>query len=525
MKRIIMLLLCVCLLFTACTGSKQESRSTVENLDSYPIETDVTLTYFRNPPASLTTMVSNYGETNFAKEFAKRTGVNIEYIQPATGQLAEAFNLMMASGEYADIMEVNWISQYAGGPSKAINDGVILDLNDYKEYFPGLLSVLNSDKDYMRQIQTDEGQLYGFPMIQPSPKLVCTTGPAVRKDWLDELGLKMPKTVEDWENMLTAFKEKKGATAPLSFNYEGGSYYMFTLLEAVPEMYIDEGNVKYGPMQPEYKNALETLCSWYKKGLLDKNIVSIDDKLLGSQLLNGATGASFLSGGREIGQYMTSGTQKDSKFELAGVRYPSKESGTANAYMPVAYPVSISSVSAISAQCEHPELAAKVLDYIYTEEGQLFSNFGIEGDTYTMVDGKPVYAEKITKNSEGLTMSQMLAMNVKAGSGGSFVVSEEYLNQYYQLPQQKAALEEWVNGYEESMKHRMPNVTPSTDESSEYASIMNEVNKYVNQMVAKFITGAESIENYDSFINQIKKLKIERAVEIQQSAYDRYIKR
>ena len=525
MKRIVMLLLCVCLLFTACTGGKQESSGTVENLDAYPIETDVTLTYFRNPPASLTTMVSNYGETNFAKEFTKRTGVNIEYIQPASGQLAEAFNLMIASGEYADIMEVNWSSLYAGGPTKAINDGVIIPLNEYKEYMPALSAILEGNEAYKRQITTDEGQLYGFPLIQSSPKLVSTAGPTIRKDWIEELGLKMPETVEDWENMLTAFKEKKGAAAPLSFNYETGSYYMFTLLEAVPEMYIDNGKVKFGPIEPEYKEALETLSRWYKKGLLDKNIVAIDDKMLGSQLLNGETGASFLSGGRQIGQFMVSGVQKDEKFELAGVRYPAKESGKMNAYIPVSYPVGLSSVSAISAQSEYPQLAAKVLDYAYTEEGQLFSNFGVEGDTYTMVDGKPVYTEKITKNTEGLSMSQMLAMNVKAGSGGSFVVSEEYLNQYYQLPQQKSALDEWVKGYDESMKHRIPNVTPSTDESSEYASIMNEVNKYVNQMITKFIMGVESFENYDAFIKQIEKLNIKRAVEIQQSAYERYMKR
>ena len=75
------------------------------------------------------------------------------------------------------------------------------------------------------------------------------------------------------------------------------------------------------------------------------------------------------------------------------------------------------------------------------------------------------------------------------------------------------------------MKRRIPNVTPSLEESSEYASIMNEVNKYVNQMVPKFIMGLESLEEYDAFLEQIKKLKIDRAVEIQQGAYERYMNR
>lgn len=525
MKKILLIVLACCMLLAACSGGEQTNGGKVGNLDSYPLESDVTLTYFRNPPPALSTLVSNYGETNFAKNFAERVGVNIEYIQPAVGQLNEAFNLMMASGEYADMMEVNWLQVYAGGPSKAINDGTIVDLKDYKEYAPALFGILEKNEDYMRQIQTDDGRVYGFPLITGSPRQVSTTGPTVRKDWLDDLGLPVPETIGDWEIMLAAFRDEKGASAPMSFNYTNGSYHMFTLLSAVPEMYVDNGTVKFGPVQPEYREALKTLNKWYSEGLLDKNIASVDDKMLGSQLLNGATGASFLSGGREIGQYMVTGVEKDPNFDLMGVKWPTFEKGKMNECIPVAFPIGIGTVSAVSAQSKSPELAVKVLDYLYTEEGNLFASFGVEGDTHTMVDGRPVYTEKITNNPEGLTMSQALAMNVKAGSSGSFMTSEDYLDQYYQLPQQKAALSEWVKGYEESMKRRIPNVTPSLEESSEYASIMNEVNKYVNQMVPKFIMGLESLEEYDAFLEQIKKLKIDRAVEIQQGAYERYMNR
>ena len=155
----------------------------------------------------------------------------------------------------------------------------------------------------------------------------------------------------------------------------------------------------------------------------------------------------------------------------------------------------------------------------------MLANFGVEGDSHTIVDGKPVYTEKITKNPEGLNMSQALAMNVKAGRNGSFLVSMDYLMQYYEIPQQRDALSQWVKGYDESIKHRMSNVTPSIEEASDYSAIMTEVNKYIDQMVPKFIMGLEPLEKYDEFIAQIEKLNIARAVEIQQSAYDRYINR
>ena len=47
-------------------------------------------------------------------------------------------------------------------------------------------------------------------------------GMAMRKDWLDELGLDVPVTYDDWHNVLTAFKEQKGATAPLWINASAG---------------------------------------------------------------------------------------------------------------------------------------------------------------------------------------------------------------------------------------------------------------------------------------------------------------
>ena len=44
------------------------------------------------------------------------------------------------------------------------------------------------------------------------------SGPIIRADWLEELGLEVPQTIDDWTNVLTAFKEQKGAQAPLTFS-------------------------------------------------------------------------------------------------------------------------------------------------------------------------------------------------------------------------------------------------------------------------------------------------------------------
>lgn len=68
-------------------------------------------------------------------------------------------------------------------------------------------------------------------------------------------------------------------------------------------------------------------------------------------------------------------------------------------------------------------------------------------------------------------------------------------------------------------------MAPRASESKELASIMDNINSYVDDMTYKFIMGVEPIERYSTFIAQIKKLKIDRALAIQQAAYNRFKKR
>lgn len=524
-KRVCLLLLSFIVLLGGCssTGKKAGGNSDID-LSSYPIKTDVVLSYFRAMPSNVSTLVDNYGETNYAKEFEKRVGVKIDYIHPGANAIVEALNLMIASDEIPDIVEYAWTVDYVGGPSKAIYDDVIVSLNDYKEYAPALFKRLSENGEYDKASKTDTGDYYGFPMIQEGSKLSITNGPVVRGDWLKDLGLPEPETLDDWETMLTAFKEKKGAKAPFSFNYAvpGG---FFGLLNASKDAYVKDETVVYGATQPEFKEALTIANRWFTKGLLDNNIASVDGKMAGSQLLSGATGATFLSGGSGIGPYMTSGREQDSNFDLTAVTFPTKNKGEVNSWAPAARPVTGAGTAAITTKCKNPELAAKVLDYVFTDEGYLLSNFGVEGVTYTMENGLPTYTDLITNNPDGLTFAQALGMNVKSGASSSGVVSEAYITQYYTLPQQKKALEAWSASSEASIAKGLPNVTPKTEELSEYASIMNEVQKYRDQMIIKFITGIEPLEKFDEYVETMNQYGLERAMEIQTEAYKRYNER
>lgn len=508
----------VALLLAGC-GKNNNGTLTEDGLDlsSYPIDTDITLTYYMPFRSGAIGLVNNYGETHFAREYEKRTGVKIEYIHPALGQENETLNLMISSNDLADIIEHSW-GTYQGGVGSAISNKIIIGLNDYTKFAPAYFKLLKDNPQWDKPSKTDEGIYYGFQSILESPRLTMTTGPTVRADWLRELGIPEPETISDWEEMLTAFKEKKGASIPFSYT---SAAHALTMLGVHNGLYIDGEEYKHGYSQPELKTALTVLHDWFKKGLLDKNILSVDSKMLDSQVLNNQTGALIASGG-DIERYMQAASEKNQSFELVGVKFPTYERGKNNECMSYSLPVAGFSVAAISAQCKYPKLAMKVLDYLYTDEGYIFANFGTEGYTYTMENDIPTYTDLIVNNPDGLSVMQALSLHVKAGAGGPYVTSEGYINQYYKLPQQQKSLDAWQTGLEESSRHRMQPVSLTPEESEEYSAIISEVVKYAGLMRSKFITGIEPIEKFDEYINTLNQLGLPRALEIQTEALKRY---
>ena len=90
-----------------------------------------------------------------------------------------------------------------------------------------------------------------------------------------------------------------------------------------------------------------------------------------------------------------------------------------------------------------------------------------------------------------------------------------------EFEEQEEAIENW---YKASNALTIPyNVIMTPDESSEYSQLYNEISTYSSEMILKFIMGTEPLENFDKFVQAIEGMGVERAVEIKQAAYDRYM--
>jgi putative aldouronate transport system substrate-binding protein len=98
-----------------------------------------------------------------------------------------------------------------------------------------------------------------------------------------------------------------------------------------------------------------------------------------------------------------------------------------------------------------------------------------------------------------------------------------YIDQYMNNREGKESLDIIQNM--ETLKHNLPLTTPTPAESQEQARIMTEVNTYIQEMATRYILGVENLSSYDNFINTLKRMRLERAVEIQQAAYTRFMAR
>lgn len=495
---------------------------------TYPLKTTETLTSWEGLNNNIITFYSNLADAPFGKQMEKETGVKVKYTHPSSQQSKEQFNLLIASNELPDMIEYDWTGRsagsYPGGPEKAINDKVIIPLNDYiDKYAPNLKKRLAADKELDKMVKTDSGKYYVFPSIR-NPSGLVFRGPMIRKDWLDELGMQMPTTIDEWEKVLKAFKEKKGATAPLSVTYTGGNFEIrdafIGAYKTSNNFYIDDsGKVKYGPIDPQYKDFLALFKKWFAEGLFDKDFALTDTKSLDNKILGGQTGATvgLLSGG--MGSWMDAMKVKNPKFSIVAAPYPTLAKGEKPFIGQMDFKYNPGPSKAITTAAKNPELVVRWLDYAYSEKGGLLMNFGIEGESFTLDNGIPKYTDTIKKNPK-YSLQQMVSQYTKPN--GPYEANEH--RNWNTFPQQDEAVKIWSNT--DAAKHTLPGfLTPTTEESKELGKVLNDINSYKEEMFVKFIVGKEPLENFDKYVEQVKKLNIEKAVKIYQDALTRYNKR
>jgi len=164
-------------------------------------------------------------------------------------------------------------------------------------------------------------------------------------------------------------------------------------------------------------------------------------------------------------------------------------------------------------------LTMKYFDFFWTEEGRRMINFGIEGDSYDMVNGKPQFKDEIL-NSDTPVNEQLwnnYGAQLELGVHQDFEYEKQWMN-----PIAMKGVEMYMeNGY--PIK-QFPTLTFATEEKNEYDNLISDIETLVEENFQEWVLGAKPVEgNFEEYQENMKEMGIERVLEIYQTAYDRYM--
>ena len=457
------------------------------------------------------------------QEIAKKTNVSLEgTISQSNSNEQEAFNLMVSSGKLADIIGYVDPSEL----EKLGRDGGMLALNDLiKEHAPNIQAQLEKDARFRKVAVSLDGNIYQIPKNQ---ELVTAEFWWIRQDWLDKLGLETPKTVDDLYKVLTAFRNDdpngngQKDEIPL-FDRAGHKMpdeYLY-LWDTSLGFYPRDGKMTFEPMEPNFKVGVENIVKWYKEELIDPEIFTRGPKSR-DILLSGDLGG-MTHDWPSAGNYNDTLTETIPGFEMKAFAPPADQNGIVKErterYPGVGW--------GISSQCKDPVTAIKLMDYLFTEEGSDLVNWGIEGETYTVnADGTKTYTDTVMK-SDQTPIGYLRSLGVQYRVGMNQNPAYEFA---FMTPAAKEATELY-EANKEWYPEKMPpyadgalGLKYSPEDEAEYKKIMSSISPYVNETFQSWMLGtADFSATYDKFLGELKSRGIDRAIEINQKAYETFL--
>ena len=185
--------------------------ATIKNPYTFPLveeATTVTMWCDLIPPL-FNYMPNGMADNLVLQELQSLTGITLEITSTAITSASDTVSLMIASGAFPEIWS-GFGTYYAGSISEAIEEELLLDLAEYKAYFPSFFQIIDTYDTYGKNAYTDNANIGVLNGIWTNPKL--DVGLTLRKDYLDELGLDIPTTLDGFYQALTLMNENYGAT-------------------------------------------------------------------------------------------------------------------------------------------------------------------------------------------------------------------------------------------------------------------------------------------------------------------------
>lgn len=336
--------------------------------------------------------VDNNYWTNYVQEnFGDKYNIKMTFVPITRKEDVSVFNQLLAAGEQPDILfsydYPTVMSYYSRGAFQPIDEDIL------KLYAP---TFYENTKDLSEYAMAD-GERYFLTARRPKDYSWTVV---IRQDWLDKAGLQMPKSREEYVEVLRKFKELKlggedtipEAKQLWNAYFPNYAYREYPLSEEDNAMYSDitVASLTWEPTKKElqYWNQL------YNEGLMSKEwMLDKDGSQMRADFISGKVGVYgfYLSQNPPVVQSLLENVP-DAKLSVIGPYWGTPEGGVPAGR--AEWPFGM--VAGISKKCEHPEAVMMYYEWLSQPENLFVMQNGIEGVTYNMEGDIPVLVDNYT---------------------------------------------------------------------------------------------------------------------------------
>lgn len=519
-----------------------EEASVVEAVDGMPepeletvalplFEETRTYTMFNMLPFFMSGLIEDMStDINTLRLLQEYCNVKIEVRAVADSVVGEQFSLMCSSGDYTDI--IYGVSNYSRGYDAAIEDEIIIDLYELaEEYAPNFMYYMNTDDSVRSELITDNGALPAIATIYKDAG--CENGGMLlRGDWLDELNMDAPKTLDELHDYIQTCIKQYGTQGIYIGNAMGNNYADDLLYSYAYDFYagdynVIDGEVVYSYLNDSYYDYISMIAQWYADGTIYADFYTGQTSDADTAFASG--NSPMVTGTAANLATIESYKPTDYDYKLLPIETPklSEEDELHFSWTDTHSRIKQRDTWSISTACGDPEGIMMMVNYLFSEAGELLFNYGDEGHTFDYDEnGNPQYTELVTNNPDGLSYMDACYIYVSAAASGHMPGILDLKATYYYFDDAQWNVLDTFMSCEADGSYNMPKgVALNAEENEEYAALYSDITTYAATEIMKFVLGQTELteESFQSVQDEIVSMGGERMEELYQAAYERYL--
>lgn len=573
-----MLLCC----FTGCAEAEKEQTvsedteqteitETTEEKSIHPVTTEpITISILTQRHSNATNNADDiwffkYLEYWLAEEYGYNVTIDVQQTEEPDQQIS----LMLGTDSLPDLV---WSIGLSNSNTVIYGDGqgLLLDWTTYlnEEYMPNLSALMNENQDALNASTSMNGCIYSIPKLSSraygnaSSTLGLMDRLFVNTTWLEECGLEMPTDTDEFLDMLRAFKSQiklesgeEVIPALSNSNFLDKAiwlmlgYYGSDLSKYGNVFCIKDGKIAYPVYSEDYKTYIGIMKTMYEEGLISQDYFSMDTTTMRGLTQAGVAGVICDWTLSSVADYME--WESIPWFTMGDNDQVTVSTGAT---------YSTGRIWA-SAETEYPEVLALIVDYLYSPEGTVAYYYGPkEGeDPLGLVDGwyigedgnittklveegvfdsYELYAYQYIRSHDDVGFTTKAKQYAYESVGETLdiatyeildtITGENFVAEEYNVYTDDNAQGHWfITNSEVSTpvitQIKLPSVYQTEDESLRATELVTVLNNHITSESAKFITGVRSVDEIDTFFEELESMGVEEYITMYENAFSSYM--